>query len=85
VAQHPFLDGNPAGSASGSAMTSIKRVYVSNDSTNLYVRVDNASGSLSAYNTSPDFAILIYAQTSTTRARSIRPRQGFTEEHSIIR
>jgi len=36
VAQHPFLDGNPAGSASGSAMTSIKRVYVSNDSTNLY-------------------------------------------------
>ena len=53
----PFLDGNPAGSASGSAMTSIKRVYVSNDSTNLYVRVDNASGSLSAYNTSPDFAI----------------------------
>ena len=58
----PFYDGNPAGSASGSTMTSIKRVYVSNDSTNLYMRVDNASGSLSAYNTAPDFAILIYAQ-----------------------
>jgi dextranase len=58
----PFYDGNPAGSASGSAMTSIKRVYVSNDSTNLYLRVDNASGSLSAYNTAPEFAILIYAQ-----------------------
>ncbi len=58
----PFYDGNPAGSASGSAMTSIKRVYVSNDSSNLYLRVDNASGSLSAYNTAPEFAILIYAQ-----------------------
>jgi GH15 family glucan-1,4-alpha-glucosidase len=58
----PFYDGNPAGSLSGSQMTDIKRVYASNDSTNLYLRVDNGSGSLSAYNTAPDFAILIYAQ-----------------------
>jgi GH15 family glucan-1,4-alpha-glucosidase len=58
----PFFDGNPAGSASGSKMTSIARVYAANDSTNLYLRVDNASGSLSAYDTSPEFAILVYAQ-----------------------
>ena len=58
----PFYDGNPAGSASGSKMTSIARVYAANDSTNLYLRVDNMSGALSAYNTQPEFAILIYAQ-----------------------
>lgn len=58
----PYYDGNPAGSASGSAMTSITRVYAANDSTNLYLRVDNASGSLSAYDTSPEFGVLVYAQ-----------------------
>ena len=58
----PYYDGNPAGSASGSAMTSITRVYASNDSSNLYVRIDNASGALSAYNTLPKFAMLVYAQ-----------------------
>jgi GH15 family glucan-1,4-alpha-glucosidase len=58
----PFYDGNPAGSISGSAMTSIKRVYLANDTSNLYVRVDNASGALSAYNTAPEFAMLVYAQ-----------------------
>lgn len=58
----PYYDGNPAGSASGSAMTSIARVYTANDSNNLYVRVDNASGALSSYNTSPYFGVLVYAQ-----------------------
>jgi GH15 family glucan-1,4-alpha-glucosidase len=58
----PYFDGSPAGSTSGSTMTSIKRVYAANDASNLYMRIDNASGALSAYSTSPDFAVLIYAQ-----------------------
>lgn len=58
----PFYDEGPAGGAPGSQMTSIERVYAANDRTNLYLRVDNASGALPAYNTSPDFAALIYAQ-----------------------
>jgi GH15 family glucan-1,4-alpha-glucosidase len=58
----PYYDGNPAGSVSGSKMTTIARVYASNDANNLYLRVDNASGSLSAYNTSPYFAVMVYAQ-----------------------
>jgi GH15 family glucan-1,4-alpha-glucosidase len=58
----PFFDGNPAGSASGSTMTDIKRAYLANDSSNVYLRVDNASGSLSGYSTAPDFAMMIYAQ-----------------------
>jgi hypothetical protein len=58
----PFYDGSPGGSTFGSQMTNIKRVYAANGSANLYLRVDNASGALSAYNTAPDFAVLIYAQ-----------------------
>ncbi len=53
----------PAGdNASGSGMTDIRDVYISNDSTNIYVRVDNASGSFSAFNTNPKFGLLVYAQ-----------------------
>ena len=45
----PFYDGNPAGSLSGSQMTDIKRVYASNDSNNIYLTIDNASGSMPTY------------------------------------
>jgi GH15 family glucan-1,4-alpha-glucosidase len=47
---------------SGSAMTDIRDVYISNDANNIYVRVDNDSGAFSAYNTAPKFALLVYAQ-----------------------
>lgn len=49
-------------STSGSAMTDIRDVYISNDASNIYVRVDNDSGAFSAYNTTPKFALLVYAQ-----------------------
>jgi hypothetical protein len=43
-------------------MTAITRVYASNDASNFYARLDNASGSVSVYNTSPYFAVMLYAQ-----------------------
>jgi GH15 family glucan-1,4-alpha-glucosidase len=49
-------------SQSGSGMTDLRDVYISNDANNIYVRVDNDSGTLSAFNTSPKFALLVYAQ-----------------------
>jgi hypothetical protein len=49
-------------STSGSGMTDIRDVYISNDANNIYVRVDNDSGAFSAYNTTPKFALLVYAQ-----------------------
>jgi GH15 family glucan-1,4-alpha-glucosidase len=53
----------PAGvSESGSAMTDIGDVYISNDANNIYVRVDNESGSFSAFGASPQFALLVYGQ-----------------------
>lgn len=58
----PYFNGDPSGSASGTSMTTIARVYAANDTSNLYVRIDNASGSLSAFNTAPKFGMLIYAQ-----------------------
>lgn len=67
---------SPAGnSQSGSSMSDIQRVYVSNDATNLYVRVDNASGAFSGYNTAPKFGLLVYAQdfnhSGTISSRSV--------------
>ncbi len=58
----PFYDGPPAGSSSGSQTTTIKRIYAANDSRDLYLRVDNSSGALAVYNTSPGPEVLIYAQ-----------------------
>jgi GH15 family glucan-1,4-alpha-glucosidase len=58
----PYYD-DPAGdSSSGSSMTDMRRIYITNDGSYIYLRVDNASGSLSAYNTAPRFALLVYAQ-----------------------
>ncbi len=58
----PYYDGQPADSGSGSAMTDVARVYMSNDASNIYLRIDNASGAFSAFNTAPEFAVLVYAQ-----------------------
>jgi len=73
----PFFDGNPAGSVSGSAMTDIKRVYLANDASNVYLRTDNASGSLSGYSTSPDFAMMIYSQDFNHSATLHSTTTGF--------
>jgi GH15 family glucan-1,4-alpha-glucosidase len=47
--------------ASGDGNTDIRNVAVANDASNIYVRIDNASGALPAYNTSPRFAVDVYA------------------------
>ena len=58
----PYYTFPKGASTSGSGMTDIRDVYISNDANNIYVRVDNDSGSFSAYNTTPKFALLVYAQ-----------------------
>jgi len=49
-------------SISTSGDTDIGKVYVSNDANNLYVRIKNTSGHLSGYNTTPRFAMTVYAE-----------------------
>jgi hypothetical protein len=45
-----------------SPMTSVKRVYLSNDGSNLYVRLDNVAGAFSAFAVAPRFALRLYCQ-----------------------
>lgn len=58
----PYYTFPKGASTSGSGMTDIRDIYISNDANNIYVRVDNDSGAFSAYNTAPKFALLVYAQ-----------------------
>lgn len=67
----PYYVSQVGNSASGSSITDIRNVAVANDANNIYVRVDNAGGTLPGYNTAPKFAINVYAgdysgNTSTT-------------------
>lgn len=77
----------PAGaSTSGSAMTDIGDVYISNDANNIYVRVDNQSGSFSAYGATPQFALLVYAQDfnhSTSITGTTTGEYGRTLDHPM--
>ena len=77
----------PSGkSSSGSAMTNIGDVYISNDASNIYVRVDNTSGAFSAYGATPKFALLVYAQDfnhSTSLTGTTSGEYGRTLDHSM--
>jgi GH15 family glucan-1,4-alpha-glucosidase len=57
----PYYTSQFGNEASGVSTTDIKNVAVANDANNIYVRLDNASGSLPGYNTAPKFAINVYA------------------------
>ena len=41
--------------------TAIKRVYVTNDAANLYLRIDNVAGTLPAFGAEPKFAVRVYS------------------------
>jgi hypothetical protein len=57
----PYFVG-PQTTSAPSATYQIKRVYVANDGSNLYVRVDSAGNQLSAYQQQPLFALRVYSQ-----------------------
>ncbi len=57
----PYFVG-PQTSLAATAAYRIKRVYITNDSTNLYLRVDNVSGMLPHYQEAPSFALRVYSQ-----------------------
>jgi len=61
-AEIPYFTSATTSTSSGSPMSKIRRLYVSNDADNLYIRIDNASGSLSGYSTEPQFAIHVYSE-----------------------
>ncbi|MEQ6390595.1 hypothetical protein RZN22_14935 [Bacillaceae bacterium S4-13-58] len=57
----PYYRDQLGDSASGSNSTDIDKVYVSNDSNNLYLRIKNDSGTLPGFDTQPRFAAMVYA------------------------
>jgi hypothetical protein len=57
----PYFLG-PQTTASSPAMCQIKRVYITNDGANLYLRVDNVAKSFSSYQEQPFFALRVYGQ-----------------------
>ncbi|MBR7834282.1 hypothetical protein KDL01_13485 [Actinospica durhamensis] len=82
----PYFTFPKGKSASGSAMTDIRDVYISNDANYIYVRVDNDSGAFSAYDTSPQFALLVYAQDfnhSTSLTGRSTGEYGATLDHPM--
>lgn len=52
---HQFKDPSPSN-------THIKNIAISNDANNIYVRVDNTSGTLPGFTTSPKFAVQVYSE-----------------------
>jgi len=57
----PYFVSQLGNETSGSATTDIKNVAVANDASNIYLRIDNAAGTLPGYNTTPRFAVNVYA------------------------
>ncbi len=51
--------------------TTVNRVYVTNDFQNLYIRIDNAAGSLPGFGDDPKFAVRVYSQDFAGAASSV--------------
>lgn len=77
----PYFVSKIGNEASGDANTDIKNVAVTNDANNVYIRIDNASGTLPGYNTAPRFGVNVYAgdySGSTSTATSTTALYGAT-------
>lgn len=57
----PYFVSPVGNEASGDSRTDIRNVAITNDATNIYVRIDNAAGTLPGFNTSPKFGVNVYA------------------------
>jgi GH15 family glucan-1,4-alpha-glucosidase len=77
----PYFTSPIGNEASGDSSTDIRNVAVSNDANNIYVRIDNASGTLPGYDTTPKFAVNVYAgdySGNTSTATSSTAMYGAT-------
>lgn len=58
----PYFLKRTTSTPGGSEMAAVKRVFISNDASNLYIRIDNMTGTLSDFNTAPLWGVAIYSQ-----------------------
>lgn len=75
--QVPYYLDEEGDSVSGDATTDIRNVAISNDSNNVYVRIDNVSGSLPGYQTQPLFATHVYSEDYASSPSVTYRSQGF--------
>lgn len=73
----PFYNSPTTATQSGSTMSKIGRLYITNDANNIYLRIDNVSGSLSGFNTEPKFALHVYSEDFNHGAGISSKSQGF--------
>jgi len=66
----PYLNDTVGDSRSSNNMTDIAKVYIANDDSNIYIRVDNSLGTLSTFNTEPKFAIHIIVRDLAGREKT---------------
>lgn len=66
----PYLSDTVGDSRSSNNMTDIAKIYMANDDNNIYIRIDNSLGMLSAFNTEPKFAIHIVVKDLAGRERT---------------
>lgn len=58
----PYYLDNQGDSEAGGDVTDIKKVYISNDDQNIYIRVDNVARVLPSYNQYKKFAVTVYSE-----------------------
>ncbi len=60
--QVPYFLKRTTSTPGGSQMAAVRRVFVTNDGSSLYLRVDNMSGALSGYQTQPLWGVTVYSE-----------------------
>lgn len=73
----PYFVSKVGNEASGDPNTDIKNVAIANDANNIYVRIDNTSGTLPGYNTAPKFGVNVYAGDYSGNTSTATKSTGF--------
>jgi len=77
----PYFTSAPPATASSDADTVIRDVAAADDESNVYLRVDNTSGHLPAYQASPAFGIDLYSGDLSGSASTPTTTTGIDGEH----
>lgn len=74
----PYYTDKTADSLSASTSTDIDKVYLSNDASNLYIRIKNKGGTLPGFNTTPRFGMMVYAEDFKNGASATKSTGMYT-------
>ena len=78
--QVPYFTATPPGGTPADADTVVRDVAPANDDANVYLRIDNTSGSLPAYQAAPEFGVDVYSADFTGAAGTATTTTGIDGE-----